>query len=194
MKLYYYPGACSLADHIALREAGTAFQSESVDLKAKRTASGEDFNRVSGKGYVPVLVLDDGEVITENIAILDYLATKFPELAPGGALGRTRLLEALAYISTELHKGFKPFWADAGDAEKRAAAAQITRRMRFLADYMQGEYLFGDRPTAADFYLFVMMLWAERFGVAIPPALAGMGERLRARPAVQTALEVEGLL
>jgi glutathione S-transferase len=98
MKLYYTPGACSLADHIALREAGIAFDSERVDLKTKTTASGADFTAINAKGYIPTLVLDDGAVLTENIAVLDYIAAKAPALGLDGPLGRTRMLKALSYI------------------------------------------------------------------------------------------------
>jgi len=110
MKLYYSPLACSLADHIALREAGFAFDLERVDLKTRRTETGRDFHEVSAKGYVPVLVLGDGEIITENVAVLDWIATAAPALAVDGPLGRTRMLEALTYITTEIHRAFKPMW------------------------------------------------------------------------------------
>ena len=103
MKLYYSPGACSLADHIALNEAGLAFEQEKVDLRAKKTESGADFFAINPKGYVPALVLDGGELLTENIAILEWVSQQAGALVPGGALGRTRLLETLAYISTEVH-------------------------------------------------------------------------------------------
>ena len=193
MKLYFCPGACSLAAHIALHEAGVPFESESVDLKTKRTASGTDFSQVTVKGYVPALRLDDGTLVTENIAILDYLAGRHPQFGLDGALGRTRLLEALAYISTEIHKSYKPFWRQGSDAEKTAASAYITKRMEYLADRVAGEYLFGDQPSAADFYLFVTMIWAKKFGVEIPPALDAVYRNLRARPAVQATLTAEGL-
>jgi glutathione S-transferase len=193
MKPYYTPGACSLADHIALREAGIAFDSERVDLKTKTTASGADFTAINAKGYIPTLVLDDGAVLTENIAVLDYIAGKAPALGLDGPLGRTRLLEALAYISTELHKSFKPFVRGASDADKAEAGAQITRRMTYLADRLGGAYLFGDQPSAADCYLFVMLRWADRFGVAIPAPLVALRDRFAARPAAQAALAAEGL-
>ena len=118
MKLYFSPGACSLADQIALIEAGLAFDSEAVDIPTKRTASGADFREVNPKGYVPALVLDDGRIITENIAVLDWIADQSPALRPAGPLGRTRLLEMLAFISTEIHRAFKPLW-HAGDAAAR---------------------------------------------------------------------------
>src|SRR3954453_6693583 len=110
MKLYHHPGACSLSSQIALREAGQPFESEDVDLQSKRTEAGADFNAINPKGYVPALRLDNGELLTENLAVLDYIADRYPILGLNGPLGRTRLLETLAYISTELHKSFKPFF------------------------------------------------------------------------------------
>ncbi len=144
MKLYYSPGACSLADHIALREAGIPFDSERVDLKSKVTAPGADFNHVNPKGYVPALLLDDGEVVTENIAVLDYIASRAPVLGLEGPRSRTRLLEGLAYISTELHKAYEPLFTGARDAVQASEA--ITNRMQDLADRVEGDYLFGDKP------------------------------------------------
>lgn len=191
MKLYYSPGACSLAAHIALNEVGAEFDRERVDLRAKTTASGADFGSIVEKGYVPALILDDGELLTENIAILDYLAGQYPQLGVEGALGRTRLIETLAYISTEVHKSFKPFWRNGSDAEKEAAGAYITKRMAYLAERIAGDYLLGNDPTVADLYLFVTMGWAERFGVAIPPALLPLHQRLKDRASVQAALAAE---
>ena len=193
MKLYYSPGACSLAAHIALHETGASFDSERVDLMSKTTISGADFDAVTIKGYVPALVLDDGELVTENIAILDYLAGIYPQFALEGPLGRTRLLEALAYISTEIHKSYKPFWHDGSDSQKAIASAYISKRLQYLADRVAGAYLLGDQPSVADFYLFVTLLWATRFGVAIPSALVPVYDNLRARVAVQATLAAEGL-
>lgn len=194
MKLYYSPGACSLADHIALHEAGLSFEHERVDLKAKTTETGADFAAINPKGYVPVLVTDEDETITENAAILDWIAFKAPSLVPPVRLARTRLLEALAYISSELHKNFKPFFAGGSDDDKAAAGKAIGQRLGYLADRMAGDYLFGDSPSAADCYLFVMLLWAGKNGVEVPPPLAAMREWMTARPAVQTAMKHEGLI
>lgn len=193
MKLYYCPWACSLAAHIVLHEAGVPFESETVDILTKITATGADFNAVTPKGYVPALRIDTGELVTENIAVLDYLAGVYPRFAVDGPLGRTRLVEALAYISTELHKSFKPYWHNGTDAQKAAASAYITARMRYLGDTAQGDYLFGDEPGVADYYLFVNTRWAERFGVEIPPAIAAIHARLNVRPAVRATLAAEGL-
>jgi glutathione S-transferase len=193
MKLYYSPLACSLADHIALQEAGAPYEREQVDLKTKRMASGGDFNQITPKGYVPALVLDNGETLTENIAILDWLASQFPKFGGSGPLGRTRVLEALTYISTELHGGFKPMWHAGSDAERAKAKAELAARFKLVSDRLKTTYLFGDEPTVADFYLFVMLLWAERFGVEIPQPLAELRTRMKTRPAVQMAMQQEGL-
>jgi glutathione S-transferase len=194
MKLYYSPGACSLASHISLREADLPFEIERVDLKSKVTASGADFNGINPKGYVPALMLDDGEVVTENVAVLDYIATQAPALGLAGPLGRTRLLEALAYISTEVHKAYKPLFIGASDAEKAKARKAITTRMQYLADGIDADYLFGDQPSVADFYLFVMLLWTDKFAVTVPAPLAALRDRLEGHHAVQAAMKAEGLV
>lgn len=194
MKLYYSPLACSLADHIALREAGFDFDLERVDLRTHRTETGRDFHEVSPKGYVPVLVLGDGDILTENVAVLDWIAAAAPELSAQGPLGRTRVLEALTYVTTEIHHAFKPMW-HAGSAEEKArAAARASDLLALPAASIQGDYLFGDRPSVADFYLFVMLLWAERFGVQTPEPLEALRDRMLARPAVRAAMVYEGLL
>ena len=193
MKLYYAPGACSLADHIALHEAGLSFEHEKVDLKAKRTEGGVDFSMINPKGYVPALTLDSGETLSENIAILDWIAHQDSKLAPSGPMGHTHLLEALAFISTEIHKSFKPFFAGAGDSDKAKAGELIGKRMGYLADTMKGDYLFGSSVSVADFYLFVMLLWAKKFGVEPPAHLVAFRERMMTLPSVQKAMKHEGL-
>jgi glutathione S-transferase len=194
MKLYYAPGACSLADHIALHEAGLSFERVKVDLRAKTTETGADYWAINPKGYVPALTLDSGETISENLAILDWIAQQAPQLAPGGPMGRTHLLEALAFISTELHKNYKPFFSGAGDDDKAKAGEIITKRLTWLASTMRGDYLFGSDVTVADAYLFVMLLWARKNMIALPEALQPFFARMMARPAVQTAMTHEGLI
>ncbi len=194
MKLYYAPGACSLADHIALHEAGMSFGHERVDLKAKRTESGADYTTINPKGYVPALTLDTGETLSENVAILDWIAHQDTALKPRGPMGHTHLLEALAYISTEIHKGFKPFFSGAGDEEKSKAGEMILKRMRYLAETMQGDFLFGPDVSVADCYLFVMLLWAQKNGLEAPAKLAAFRGRMMERPAVHKAMTHEGLI
>lgn len=191
MKLYYARGACSLADHIALLEAGQHFAIEAVDIRTKKTESGTDFRSINPKGYVPALVLDNGEIITENIAVLDWIAEQYPALRPDGALSRTRLIEMLTFISTEIHRAFKPMWHASGEAEKQKARDAVASLLRFTATQMRGEYLFGDRISAADCYLFVMLRWAEKFGVTVPEVLVRLRQRMEARPSVRAALESE---
>jgi len=196
MKLYFSPGACSLADHIALIESGLPFETAKVDLAAKTTEGGEDYTTVNPKGYVPALRLDDGGVLTENIAILCYIADRAGKLIPGGDLGRFRLLEALGYISTELHKGFKPFFAtDSSDDDKAKAKETLGKRFGFFEDKLAGQpFVLGDTFTVADCYLFVMLFWAiNKAGLDVPPDLTRYYDRLAGRDAVVKALADEGL-
>ncbi len=195
MKLYLAPGACSLADHIALHEAGLDFEPVKVDLKTKTTETGEDFRAVNPKGYVPALAFDDGQVLTENIAILSWIADRVPRLAPQGVLGRYRLLETMAFISTELHKGFKPFFTpDADEGQKAKARESIAQRLGLLSDKVGEGYLFGGQAGVADAYLYVMLRWSKQNGVPIPATLTAFGDRMETRAAVKLALQHEGLL
>ena len=148
MKLYYSPLACSLADHIALLEAGAPFEGERVDARTKQTASGGVFNKVTRKGYVPALVLDNGEILTENIAVLDWLASEYPTLGVPGKFGRTRLLEALAFISTEIHRSFKPMWHAGNEDQKEQARATISRLLDDLTNGLEGDYLLARSPRS----------------------------------------------
>jgi glutathione S-transferase len=191
MKLYFSPGACSLADHIALIETGRSFDVEAVDIPTKRTASGADFHDINPKGYVPALVLDDGQTITENIAVLDWIADQYPALRPAGALGHTRLLEMLAFISTEIHRAFKPLWHGGGESEKQKARETVAKLLQFTATQMRGDYLFGETLSAADCYLFVMLRWADRFDIEVPESLLRLHRLMEARPSVQAATKRE---
>ena len=193
MKLYYSPGACSLATRISLHEAGLEAEYERVDLRSKITERGDDYMALNPKGAVPMLVLDDGQTVTENVAILALIAERHPELAPGGPLGRTRMLEYLSYLSSELHVAFHPLWGDPSDLEKAKAHEAIGRRLGLIEDCMREMYLFGPRFTVADAYLFVMLRWAQDFSIPVPPELFGYFERVAERPAVRQALDEEGL-
>jgi glutathione S-transferase len=189
MKLYYSPGACSLATRIVLHEAGLEAQFERVDLKAKVTETGADYSAINPAGSVPMLVLDDGAAVTENVAILDLLAQRAPELGVDAPLGRTRLIEMLSFLSTELHIAFKPFWHPDGDTV--AAAEAVMKRLALLEARIVEPYLFGTGFTGADAYLFVMLRWARNFGVPLPPRLSAYFGRVADRPAVQRALAEE---
>lgn len=193
MKLYYAPGACSLASRISLHEAGFPVEFEKVDLKAKVTERGDDYRTINPKGSVPMLVLDDRAGVTENVAILDLVAQQVPELRPDGPLGRTRLLEMLSYLSSELHIAFKPFWHAVSEADRAGGVEAVAGRLDYLDGVMAGPYLFGARFTVADAYLFVMLRWAMAFRVTIPPRLLGYFERIQGRESVRRALAEEGL-
>jgi glutathione S-transferase len=195
MILYYSPGACSLADHIALHEADMKFDLVKVDLKTHKLEDGSPFTEINPKGYVPALQLDSGEVLTENVAILSFIADRYPALMAPGQFGRYRLLEMLAYISTEIHKAFHPLFSpDASDAEKKKAVEAIAQRLAFVATKFEGPYLFGANATVADTYLFVMLMWAVKNKIAIPDKLTTFSERMKSRPTVQVALRHEGLI
>jgi glutathione S-transferase len=162
MKLFYKAGACSLSPHIVLREAELPFTLEAVDLAKKTTAHGDDFRKVNPKGYVPTLELDDGQVLTEGPAIIQYLADLVPgkKLAPvAGSLQRVRLQEWLNFISTELHKSFSPlFWPEFPDAGKAIMRDRLKLRLGFVAEKMEGKsYLMGEEFSVADAYLFTVL-------------------------------------
>jgi len=193
MKLYYSPGACSLASRISLHEAGIATEFERVDLRAKLTERGEDYSAINPKGSVPMVVLDDGEAVTENVAILDLVAEREPKLGVDGPLGRTRLIEMLSFLSTELHIAFKPFFHAASELEKASAAEVVGRDLNLLSDRVHEGFLFGPSFTVADAYLFAMLRWAVGFGISMQPEMYGYFERVAARPAVRQALAEEGL-
>ena len=194
MILYYSPGACSLADHIALHEAGMSFDLAKVDLKSHKLEDGRSFLDVNPKGYVPALQFDDGEVLTENVAILSYIADQCPALDVPGELGRYRRLEMLAYLAAEVHKAFHPlFDPGATDAEKKTAAGNVGKKLTFLSTKLAQPYLFGAQATVADAYLFVMLTWAAKNKIPVPDTLKAFSALMRSRPAVQMALKHEDL-
>jgi glutathione S-transferase len=201
MKLYYKPGACSLSPHIVLREAGLAFELDRVDTKAGKTQSGGSFASINPKGYVPSLQLDDGQVLTEGAAIVQYLADRKPEmkLAPAaGTMERYRLQEWLNFIATEIHKGFSPlFNRKAPDDVRQAQIDRLGARLDYLAKQLEQQpFLMGKSFTVADAYLFTILNWAKvvNLDLARWPALPAFQDRVGSRPAVRAALEAEGLL
>ena len=193
MKLYYAAGACSLSGRISLHEAGLAAEFERVDIKTKTTEHGYDYTAINPRGYVPLLVLDDGNAVSENTAILEFIAGMDASLTPGGPLGRTRLIEMLSWLSTELHVAFKPFWHSEDEAERAAASEAVARRLALIEEHINELYLFGPRFTVADAYLFVMLRWAQAFGVPMSADMLGYFERVAERPTVRQALMEEGL-
>lgn len=201
MKLYYVPGACSLAPHIALREAGYQFDLEQVDLAAKKTKSGADYAKVNAKGYVPALQLDNGEVLTEAPVILQYIADQKPEsgLVPkAGTMERYRTQEWLNFVTSELHKGFGILFNPALPENARPVVIdRLGLRLDFLAKQLDGKpYLTGDKFTAPDAYAFTVLSWAPHLKVSLDkwPTLKAYLERIGGRPQVQAALKAEGLV
>jgi len=201
MKLYYSPGACSLASHITLREVGATFDLEKVDVKQKRTERDADFWAINPKGYVPALALDSGEVLTEGAAILQYIADQHPQagLAPAnGGLERARLQEQLNFVAAELHKAFSPlFNPAASESEKAAANKRVGQKLDVVEKQLSDgrSFLLSEDFSVADAYLFVVAGWTKHFGIALDnwPRVAAFQQRVAAREAVQAALKAEGL-
>jgi glutathione S-transferase len=200
MKLYYAPGACSLAPHIVLRELGLPHERIKVDVRAGRTEDGADYRRVNSKGYVPTLELDDGERLTEVAVLLQYLADRVPAaglIPPHGSMERYRLQEWLNFIATEVHKGFGPLWKpDSADDEKARVRARLGARLDWLAGRLEGRDYLAGRFSVADAYLFAVLNWGQWTGVDLAawPTLKDYVERVAARPAAAEALRAEGLL
>jgi len=201
MKLFTRPGSCSLASDIALHEAGIPFELVKVSRHTGKTSDGVDFIEINPKGYVPALQLDSGELLTENAALLPYIADLKPEakLAPPvGTLERYRLNEWLAYINSEIHKSYSPlFYPNAPEAMKDYARANLTKRVGWLSEKLGSKpYLMGEQFTVADAYLFVTLSWAPHvsFDLTRWPNLLEFQKRVGARPQVMAALEAEGLV
>jgi glutathione S-transferase len=200
MKLYYSPGACSQAPHIALQELGLPFEKVKVDLVKHTLADGSDYRAVNPKGYVPFLVLDDGTTLSEANVVLQYIADQKPgQLAPVfGTRERWKLMEWLAFIATEVHKGFGPLWNPKSEAAVRERTVQaLGNRFTLIAETLSKQpFLTGDKFTVADAYLFVVLNWSGHLKVDLSrwPALQQFQARVAARPAVQATLRAEGLV
>ncbi len=200
MKLYYAPGACSLSQHINLREAGLPFELERVDLRAKTTEGGGDYLAVNPKGQVPALLLNDGQVLTENPVIAEYIAAQRPEagLIPAEGIERYRVLEWLSFAGSELHKTFGPlFRPNTPEDYKAIARENFAKKLDVLERHLAsgGPYLTGERFTAADAYAYVVLTWPPRVGMDLGgwPGVQVFVERVAARPSVQEARKAEGL-
>ncbi len=200
MKLYYGPASCSMASHIVLNELGIAFELARVDLRDKKV-EGQDFSALNPKGYVPALRLDNGELLTEGAAILQYLADQKPELklAPAwGTIERYRLQEWLNYIATEVHKNFSPLWRKDSSPEVRQAAIDVLKkRFDFLTTALSKQkFLMGSQFTVADAYLFTVLNWCHYVKLDLSPwaVLQNYVNEISARPSVIATLKAEGLL
>ena len=201
MKLYYTPGACSLAVHIVAREAGLPFDLVKVDLAKHRTELGDDLAAVTPKNYVPVIELEDGQILTEVAALVQWAAEQRPEaglLPPAGTMERFRVTEWLNFIATELHKGFSPLWhPENAPSTLRDARVKLDARFAVLELELEDRtWLLGDRYTVADAYAFTILSWAKTLKVDLQPypRLRAYLARVESRPAVQQALAAEGLL
>lgn len=201
MKLYFSPGACSLSPHIALREAGLPFELEQVNLRTKQTKDGSDYRAINPKGQVPVLKLDDGQLLTEGPAIVQFIADQKPQskLAPAnGTIERYRLQEWLNHITSELHKSFTPLFNSKTVPETKAAFIEaIGGRFDLISKHLENrQYLMGDTFTVADGYLFTILNWTGHVGIDLAkwPVLKAYQARVAARPAVHAALVAEGLV
>ncbi|CNB47362.1 glutathione transferase GstA [Yersinia intermedia] len=198
MKLFYKPGACSLSPHIVLREAGLDFSIESVDLATKITETGEDYLSINPKGQVPALVLDDGSLLTEGVAIVQYLADIVPDrhlIAPSGTLSRYHAIEWLNFVATELHKGFSPlFNPKTPDEYKVIARERLDKQFSYVDSVLaQHDYLLGKKFSVADAYLFTVTRWANALKLDITQRsnLDKYMARVAERPAVKAALAAE---
>lgn len=192
MKLYYAPGACSLAAHIALEEAGADYDAVKVDLSSHETESGEDFRKISPRGYVPAIDTGDVGFITENPAVLMYLEDTYGSKPEGR--DRYKMIEWLGFIGTEIHGGYHPLFGDASDAEKAEARKKLTKKYELAVEIHEGgEWLVGNSPTVADNYYFVTTLWADKMGVDVPEPVKLFRNDNMQRDSVKAAMKAEGL-
>lgn len=201
MKLYYSAGACSLAAHIALEEAGLKYEAISAPTKTKLLPDGSDYRKVNPLGYVPYLVLDDGQALRECAIICQYVADQAPARAlipPCGSMARYQLQMWMHFIATELHKGFSPLFNPAmPDEAKKISLARLQDRLKFVDGELAGKtYLMGTDFTVADGYLFTVTNWAKPMAIDLSPYpnLLAWRERVAARPAVLAAMKAEGLI
>ena len=201
MKLYYSPGACSLSPHIALHEAGLAFEAVKAPTKTHQLDDGTDYYTINPLGYVPLLELDDGTRLREGPAIVQYIADQVPakNLAPAnGTLARYQLQSWLTFVGMEIHRSFGPLFNPASSDEVKAAARdKLAGRLKWVDGELAGkQYLMGDQFTVADGYLFTTTNWAKMTGVDLSgfANLLAYRERVGARPAVQEAMRAEGLM
>jgi glutathione S-transferase len=198
MKLYYAPGACSQAPHILMHEVGLSHDAVRVDLKSHMLEDGSSYYEVNPKGAVPALQFDNGEVLTENAVVLQYLGDRAASdvLPPLGDFRRYRVLEMVNFITTELHKRFGFLFGDASDETKQFVTTQLRKKLDYIDQRLgEGPFLFGETLTLPDVYLFVITGWAEKMiGLDPWPNLAAFRERMMRRPSVRNVLQFEGLL
>jgi glutathione S-transferase len=200
MKLYYAPGTCSLASHITLEESGAPYEVERANIRAKTTESGGNFLEITPRGAVPVLLLDTGEVLTEGVAIMQYVADSLnPGSLPAqGTLARARLQEALNFLSTEIHKSYSPLFRGIEGDVRAAQIALLNARLGIVERWLSDgrAWIVGADYTPADAYFFTLTNWSKGFGhdLSTFPKIISLREKIAARPAVQAAMRAEGML
>ncbi|GAB1440511.1 glutathione transferase GstA [Providencia sp.] len=201
MKLYYTPGACSLSPHIILRETGLDFTIERVNIKEKKTEKGEDFLAINPKGQVPILILDNGDQLTEGAVIVQYLADQKPDrnlIALPGSIKRYHQMESLNFISTELHKSFSLLFSPSTPEEyKETVRKTLFNKFKYVDDVLSKQAFFaGDSFSVADAYLFTITGWAKHVGLDLSSLthLQDHYAKIAKRPNVQDALKAEGLI
>ncbi|MCH4242955.1 glutathione transferase GstA [Acinetobacter gerneri] len=202
MKLYYSPGACSLASHILLNEINVDFDLERVDLKTHKTEKGADYYEINPKGYVPALEINPGLILTENVAVLPFIAQHDPkqDLIPPSGLGRAKVLEWLGYLNSELHDAYAVFFGPALTEEEKARAyAEIDKILKYIENYLQKsefDYLVNDRFGPADAYLFVITNWSNviQHDLTPYPNIVALRNKVAERQSVQIAMRDEGLI
>jgi len=201
MKLFYKPGACSLASHIILNEIGVPHEIEKVDTDTKLTQYGANYLEINPKGYVPALQLKDGEILTEGASVLQYLADLNSDFysPKSGTIEKARLHEYLNYTASELHKAFGPFFhAGSSDVDKQQAAQNVAQKFNYVETVFSDgrSFLLGERFSVADAYLFVVSNWANFVNIDLTgwPRLSAFVERVAQRPSVQSAMRAEGLI
>ena len=194
MKLYYFADGCSLAAHIALRETGIAPELHEVDPQTRQIAGGGGpYAAVNPKGYVPALVFDDGSMLTENVAILDWIADQSDRLRPAPGMARTRQIEMLAFMSTEIHKMFLSLFFMPGEEAKPVIRQKIGERFGYLAERLRGDFLLDERFSVADAFLYVMLRWAKMSDLEVPAVFDTYIKRIERRGSVTDALAAEGI-
>ncbi|MGH1543167.1 MAG: glutathione transferase GstA [Arenicella sp.] len=202
MKLFYKPGACSLASHIILHEINKTAELEQVNTQTGLTEHGLDYSTINSNGYVPALQLDSGDILTEGASILQYLADQHPDsnLAPAyGTIARARLQEYLNYVSSELHKAFGPLFSDSSsEQDKQQAKQNVANKFNYLERLLEDNkpFLLGDKFSVADAYLFVVSNWSNFVGIELKqwPTILNYVNRIAQRPAVTAAMRAEGLI
>ncbi|MEX0955229.1 MAG: glutathione binding-like protein [Rhizobiaceae bacterium] len=194
MKLYYFADGCSLATHISLREAGIVPELFAVDVQTRQIANGGGpYPAVNPKGYVPALVFDDGSMLTENVALLDWVAQQAGHLKPRSEMERTRQIEALTFISTEIHRMFLVYFFMPGEEAKPVLRDSILRRFAHIAERLDTDYMLGDSFSVADAFLYVILRWAKMSDMDVPDGFDAYMAQIEQRPTVQAALQAEGI-